>query len=59
VEHPTLGSVPQIAFPVKLSATPGRMERPPPELGADTEAILAELGYDAARIAALRQEGAI
>ncbi len=59
VRHPTLGSIPQIAFPVKLSATPGRMESAPPELGADTEAILTELGYDAAGIAALRREGAI
>jgi len=59
VRHPTLGSVPQIAFPVKLSATPGRMDSAPPELGADTEAILTELGYDAGGIAALRREGAI
>jgi crotonobetainyl-CoA:carnitine CoA-transferase CaiB-like acyl-CoA transferase len=59
VRHPTLGAVPQIAFPVKLSATPGRMDSAPPELGADTEAILTELGYDAAGIAALRREGAI
>jgi len=32
---------------------------PPPALGADTEAILQELGYDAAAIAALREEKAI
>ncbi|MGH6746284.1 CaiB/BaiF CoA transferase family protein [Novosphingobium sp.] len=30
-----------------------------PVLGADGEAVLAELGYDAAAIAALRQEGAL
>lgn len=59
VRHPTLGPLPQIAFPVKLSETPGRMETPPPALGAHTEAILAELGYDAAGVAALRHEGAI
>ncbi|MGX9965890.1 CaiB/BaiF CoA transferase family protein [Roseomonas sp. F4] len=30
-----------------------------PALGADTDEVLAELGYDAARIATLREEGAI
>ena len=30
-----------------------------PALGADTDALLAELGYDAARIAALRASGAV
>jgi CoA:oxalate CoA-transferase len=32
---------------------------PPPALGADTDAILTELGYSAAAVAALRQERAI
>lgn len=34
-------------------------ERPPPELGADTRTILAELGYDADSIETLRADGAI
>jgi crotonobetainyl-CoA:carnitine CoA-transferase CaiB-like acyl-CoA transferase len=59
VDHPILGTIPQVAFPVKLSETPGRVESPPPELGSDTGAILAELGYDAAAVAGLRREGAI
>jgi crotonobetainyl-CoA:carnitine CoA-transferase CaiB-like acyl-CoA transferase len=59
VRHPVLGPIPQVAFPVKLSETPGRMATAPPGLGADTEEILAGLGYDAAAIAALRREGAI
>ena len=32
---------------------------PPPELGADTDAILADLGYDAERITGLRKAGTI
>src|SRR5262249_18286742 len=59
VRHPLLGVIPQVAFPVKLSETPGRVDSPPPALGADTEAVLAELGYDAEAVAALRRQGAI
>ena len=33
--------------------------RPAPKLGQDTEAILAELGYDRAAIAELRAQGVI
>ena len=44
---------------MKLSATPARMETPPPALGAHTEAILGELGYDAAAIETLRREGVV
>ncbi len=36
-----------------------RLDRPAPALGADTEAILAAAGYDAARIAAFREAGVI
>ncbi|MCC6467522.1 MAG: CoA transferase [Alphaproteobacteria bacterium] len=35
------------------------IDRPPPLLGQHTDAILAELGYDNARIAALRAAGAV
>jgi crotonobetainyl-CoA:carnitine CoA-transferase CaiB-like acyl-CoA transferase len=33
--------------------------RPAPKLGQDTDALLAELGYDPATIAALRTRGVI
>ena len=33
--------------------------RPAPALGADSEAVLAELGYDDARIERLRADGVI
>ena len=43
----------------KLSATPGGSEWIGPALGEHTDAVLAGLGYDEARIAALRAAGAI
>ncbi len=43
----------------KLSETPGSTEWLGPELGAHTEAVLAELGYGSEQIAALRAAGAI
>jgi crotonobetainyl-CoA:carnitine CoA-transferase CaiB-like acyl-CoA transferase len=46
-------------FPVKLSATPARLRRPPPALGEHTDAVLAGLGYAAADIEAMRRAGVI
>jgi len=43
----------------KLSDTPGGTEWIGPQLGEHTAAILQQLGYDAARIAALKAQGAI
>ncbi|MFN3884863.1 MAG: CaiB/BaiF CoA transferase family protein [Rhodocyclaceae bacterium] len=57
--HPAAGSVPQVASPLRLSATPVEYRAAPPALGADTDAILAELGYDSATIAHLRRVGVI
>jgi crotonobetainyl-CoA:carnitine CoA-transferase CaiB-like acyl-CoA transferase len=59
IADPALGAVPQVAFPVKLSDSPARMELPPPALGAHTDEVLQGLGYDAAAIAALRRDGAL
>jgi len=58
MDHPVEGKVRTIGFPVKMSATPQRVRRAPPLLGADTEAILAELGVDAEARAALLADGA-
>jgi crotonobetainyl-CoA:carnitine CoA-transferase CaiB-like acyl-CoA transferase len=43
----------------KLSATPGGTRWLGPALGEHTDAVLADLGYDAAAIAALRADGVI
>jgi crotonobetainyl-CoA:carnitine CoA-transferase CaiB-like acyl-CoA transferase len=50
---PTVGVIP------RLSDTPGRVGGPPSPLGADTDALLAELGRGPDGIAALRAAGAV
>jgi len=43
----------------KLSATPGTLRSPAPRLGEDGDAVLRELGFDEAAIAALRAKGVL
>jgi crotonobetainyl-CoA:carnitine CoA-transferase CaiB-like acyl-CoA transferase len=52
--HPTVGATRVIGAPIKLSETEASVRTPPPVLGQHTDAVLAELGYDANSIAALR-----
>jgi crotonobetainyl-CoA:carnitine CoA-transferase CaiB-like acyl-CoA transferase len=59
VPHPGHGTVRMTGFPVKLSETPCRLRRPAPDLGADTDAVLAEAGYGAGEIARLREAGVV
>lgn len=57
VDHPGRGEVRMTGFPVKFSETPCELRLPAPELGADTDTVLRELGYDDDRITALRDAG--
>jgi alpha-methylacyl-CoA racemase len=43
----------------RYSATPTEMPRPAAKPGADTDALLASLGYDGARISSMREAGAV
>jgi crotonobetainyl-CoA:carnitine CoA-transferase CaiB-like acyl-CoA transferase len=53
--HPTAGSVPLVASPMRFSATPVEQKLPPPTLGQHTDEILRDvLGLDADAIAKLR-----
>ncbi len=53
--HPSAGTAPLVASPMKLSATPVSYRNAPPLLGQHTEQILSDLlHYDAERIAELR-----
>lgn len=59
LRHPNGRSTRGPGNPIKLSRTAAETFAPAPALGQDTDAVLAEiLGYDASRIAALREKGA-
>ncbi len=59
ITHPTAGVINLPGIPVKLSETPGSIERPPPLLGEHTKDILTSLGYTDSNIKALKEKGVI
>jgi crotonobetainyl-CoA:carnitine CoA-transferase CaiB-like acyl-CoA transferase len=58
-EHPGHGTVRMLGFPIKFAEAPCALRRPTPEVGADTDAILAELGYSTAETTRLRDAGIV
>lgn len=61
VDHPVFGAIRETDTPIRTGGVPeSRKNRPGPTLGQDTADILRDLaGYDDARIASLRESGAI
>jgi len=61
MHHPVKGSVKVVGQPVHLERTPQPPEirKPTPDAGGNTDEVLAELGYDEARIDDLRQRGVV
>jgi formyl-CoA transferase len=58
LDHPQRGKWYNVGMPIKLSASPAKIERSP-TLGEHTDEVLREvLGYDAAKVAALKAAGA-
>ncbi len=58
--HPAAGSVPLVANPLRLSASPVSYRLPPPALGADTREVLTNLlGMGSAEIDVLAAAGTI
>lgn len=59
VEHPLAGEMQLLRNPIKLSETPIGPCTPPPVVGQHTTEILQSLGYDDAKISALRNARAV
>ncbi len=58
-EHPTEGAFPALRNPLQFNGFDNPSVGVPPLLGADTEAVLQEMGLSAAEIEQARAEGAI
>jgi crotonobetainyl-CoA:carnitine CoA-transferase CaiB-like acyl-CoA transferase len=58
-DHPGHGAVRMLGFPIKFAEAPCALRLPTPEVGADTDAVLAEIGYAAADITRLRDTGVV
>lgn len=54
-----VGKVKQVGIAPKLSDTPGKVRGTSPLIGQHTDEVLGGIGYDAAKIADLRQRGVI
>ena len=57
--HPGAGPIKALGVPVKLSDTPGAVDRAAPLLGQDNADVLTELGYSEAEQRALKDQGVI
>jgi crotonobetainyl-CoA:carnitine CoA-transferase CaiB-like acyl-CoA transferase len=58
-EHPRLGATSMVDSPINMEGLETRIRTIAPLTAADTDAVLAELGYGEGEIAAMRAEGAI
>ena len=58
-DHPQWGHIRQTGLLVKLSRTPGCLQRRAPLLGEHTQEVLAELGHTEEEVASLREIGIV
>ncbi len=59
LDHPVVGRYRTMTKPIKFADTPGSAPSPAPTFGQHSDAILAEHGYSAAEITALRERGIV
>ncbi len=57
--HPEVGTFRTTGLPIKLSATPGRIDRRPPLFGEHTDGVLLECGLTSDEIARLTRDGIV
>ena len=59
VHHPRLGDIDLVGSPFNIAGVSKALRRATPETGADTEQVLASLGYQPGEIAALRDKAVV
>ncbi len=59
VDAPGIGPLQLFSLTAKFERTPGRVTTPPPRLGEDTDAVLAEAGYSPSDIQRFRSAGVV
>jgi crotonobetainyl-CoA:carnitine CoA-transferase CaiB-like acyl-CoA transferase len=59
LEDEKLGKYKQLGIPIKLSETPGSLDKRAPSLGEHNEEILAEIGYKGDDVLRLKQNRVI
>ncbi len=59
VQHPRLGEITVVNFPIQFSETPAAISAAEPPLGEHTDEVLEGFGYEAEEIERLRDEGVV
>ncbi len=59
VQHPALGRLDIVRNAVRMTEAPGTVRTPSPDVGADSDEVLTELGYPREEIDRLRAQGVI
>jgi crotonobetainyl-CoA:carnitine CoA-transferase CaiB-like acyl-CoA transferase len=59
IDHPTHGKVRVAASPVQFNGEAPAVRNPAPEVGADTESVLLELGCSWEELGAWKEQGVI
>ena len=60
MDHPTIGELPLVGSPLKMSDTPVEYRLPPPLMGEHTEDVLMDvLKYSSGQVTELREQGCI
>lgn len=57
--HSVAGTFEMLGLPIELSETPGSIRLEPPVLGADSDAVLNELGYSVKEVGEMRAAGLV